>query len=100
MTTTTPAGTARIQVTGFVNPTPAGTLPLALVSAPELGIEQAALYIDGNTNRLVLMAQCGCATHAPLDQLVQALAQMLVTEHTRQAPDMPMPNAPSSPQLQ
>lgn len=84
---TAPASTVRMQVSGFVNPTPAGTLPLAMLSAPELGIHQAALYIDGNTNRLVLMAACGYATHAPLEQLVMALHKLIhQTDHPQPAP--------------
>lgn len=66
-----------VEARGFVNPTPSGLLPLATIDAPQLGIHQALLLLDGRTNRLTLMAACGCSVHADVSPMVNSLASTL-----------------------
>lgn len=95
------ADTVRVEVRGFANPTPAGNLLLAIVSAPEVGIHEAALYIEGSTNNLVLRSACGCATHAPMSQLVMSLARIVAESHDQAARAGPAAQAmPAPTQLQ
>jgi hypothetical protein len=58
-----------------------GTLVLARVDAPALGIDCAYLFLDPRANAMGLLSPCGCHVEVALSGLLRELQATLAHEH-------------------
>lgn len=58
-----------------------GTLILARIDAPSIGVDCAYLFLDPKANALGLLAGCGCTVHVPLAGLINSLAENMHGAH-------------------
>lgn len=76
-----PEGVVPVTIRSTVPAMQDGTLVLARIDAPSLGIECAYLFLDPQSNALGLLAPCGCAVQHPVSALVRRLADTLAEAH-------------------
>ena len=70
-----------VTIRSTVPATENGTLVLARIDAPTVGLPCSYLVLDPQTNQIGLVAPCGCTVHVQLSRLVLDLAQNVTDSH-------------------